>query len=303
MDWVEIVVKVPSDSAEAVMAVMGGYCYGGVVAEPALLHVIGSEEPVFATSQDDTLKGYVALDGSAEQARLLLRESIYAVCHPTTYEERTIREADWSGVWKRHSRIQRVGTRLVICPSWKKHLARPGDIVITIDPGMAFGTGDHWTTRSCLRALETHLPTRADRVVDIGAGSGILAIAAAKLGAAVVLASDTDPFAVQAATENCARNNVADVVQVRAGSIEQIESHGWAKGTIDLLVANLNSALHLQLGEEMLACVMPGGVMIASGIGAPAAPSVKAHYRGLGAALIASRNNGEWHTLVLRKTL
>ena len=303
MDWVEIVIKVPSQSTEVVMAVMGDYCYGGVVAEPALVHVAGSEEPVFADDEDDTVKGYVSLDGSAEQVRLLLRESICAVCQPTTYDEHTIREDDWSAAWKRHSRIQRVGMRLVVCPSWKKHLVRPGDIVITIDPGMAFGTGDHWTTRSCLRALETHLPTRADRVVDIGTGSGILAIAAAKLGAAAVLAADTDLFAVQAAAENCARNNVADIVQVKAGSVEQLESCGWSRGTVDLLVANLNSALHLQLGEEMLACVMPGGVMIASGIGAPAARSVKAHYRGLGAALIASRNNGEWHTLVLRKAL
>ncbi len=285
------------------MTVMGGYCYGGVVAEPALLHVIGSEEPVFATDEDDTVKGYVALDGSAEQACLLLHASIYAVCQPTTYEERTIREDDWSAAWKRHSRIQRVGKRLVVCPTWKNPRVRPGDIVIAIDPGMAFGTGDHWTTRSCLHALDTHLLASADRVVDIGTGSGILAIAAAKLGAAAVLAADTDPFAVQAAAENCARNNVADIVQVRAGSIEQVARYGWAKGTIDLLVANLNSALHLQFGEDMLACVMPGGVMIASGIGAPAARSVKEHYRGLGAALIASRNNGEWHTLALRKAL
>ena len=285
------------------MTLMGGYCYGGVVAEPALLHVAGSEEPVFATDQDDTVKGYVALDGSAEHVRLLLRESIYAVCQPTTYEERTIREDDWSAAWKRHSRIQRVGKRLVVCPTWKKHRARPGDIVITIDPGMAFGTGDHWTTRSCLHALDSHTPPRADRVVDMGTGSGILAIAAAKLGAAAVLAADTDQFAVEAATENCARNNVAGIVQVKAGSVEQLESHGWSRGTVDLLVANLNSALHMQLGEEMLASVMPGGAMIVSGIGAPAAPSVKAHYRGLGAALVASRNNGEWHTLVLRKAL
>lgn len=132
---------------------------------------------------------------------------------------RFIAETDWAESWKANYHVLRVGHRLVIRPTWRDYSSQPGDLVIALDPGMAFGSGLHPTTRLCLEALEDSLHPGAT-VLDVGTGSGILAIAAARLGGLRVLALDTDPLAVQVAGENVALNQVESVVRVEVGTVQ-----------------------------------------------------------------------------------
>ena len=138
---------------------------------------------------------------------------------PATVRTRWLREEDWAEAWKAFFPVLRVSRRLVICPAWRSYRARAGEAVIRLDPGMAFGTGQHPTTLMCLRALEETVRPGAD-VLDLGAGSGILALAAARLGAASVLALDTDPLAVRAARENVRLNGLEAIVRVEEGTLK-----------------------------------------------------------------------------------
>ncbi len=164
----------------------------------------------------------------------------------------------WRDSWKKHFGIQRHGRALVVKPSWTHYRLKRGEIVIDIDPGMAFGTGQHPTTAMCLRALEDHVRP-GSRVLDLGCGSGILAIAAAKLGAEQVLALDIDPNAVRAAQENASANGVADVIDVREGTVDV------ASGPFDLIVANISGLTLERLAVQLARPLRPGGWLIASG--------------------------------------
>jgi ribosomal protein L11 methyltransferase len=130
---------------------------------------------------------------------------------------KALEEEDWANAWKQHYTVQRIGTRTVIVPSWLEYAPQPNDIVLRLDPGMAFGTGLHPTTQLCVGFIEQHVAPGL-HVLDLGCGSGILAIAAARLGA-TVLALDTDPIAVTATRENVERNDVAGLVSVAEGSL------------------------------------------------------------------------------------
>src|SRR5262249_6287614 len=142
---------------------------------------------------------------------------------------------DWENAWKRHFFVRHVGKRLVIVPSWRRYRPKAGDVVLDLDPGMAFGTGVHPTTRLCLHLLERYLTPDA-RVLDLGTGSGILAIAAAKLGAARVTAVDLDATAARVAAENVARNEVEDVVDVAEGELAGVDR----AARFELILANIN---------------------------------------------------------------
>ena len=176
---------------------------------------------------------------------------------------RLVEEADWADAWKQHFPVLRVGRRLVIRPTWRRHRAADGDVVLALDPGMAFGTGLHPTTRLCLAALEglaDAAPSRGARVLDVGCGSGILAIAAVRLGAASALGVDTDPIAVEATTANARRNRIARRIRAREGSVPTGE------GPFDVVLANLIASLLVRLAPELRAELAPGGTLLASGI-------------------------------------
>ena len=298
MRWLELVLEVRPQDADAIAEVLAPYCYGGTVVEPALAGAPGSEEAVLSADRPTLIRCYLPVDQEIDAKRSKLLAAVQEASQHFTATERETAEEDWAEAWKRHFKARRIGSRIVIKPTWERYRARPGDIVVKLDPGMAFGTGDHPTTRACLRALEQYLRS-GDSVLDLGTGSGILAIAAAKLGAGAVLALDTDPLAVRAAQENCVLNQVTGTVTVQPGNLERTQQQGWKQA--DLLLANLNSQLHIELAPDIVGALSAEGVAVASGIGGPALRRVSAAYLRAGAQRISVRRHGEWRTLVFRK--
>ncbi|MEJ7653972.1 MAG: 50S ribosomal protein L11 methyltransferase [Chloroflexia bacterium] len=169
------------------------------------------------------------------------------------------REQEWTDTWKAYYRVLRVGERVVIKPSWLEHEPAADDLVIDLDPGLAFGTGLHPTTRLCLRAIEQEMrPGR--RALDLGSGSGILSVLLAKMGATEVVALDTDRVAVDATEATARRNGVERVIHAGWGSIEA------ADGEYDFVAANIVANVIIGLAAPIAAKLAPGGVLVVSGI-------------------------------------
>lgn len=201
-----------------------------------------------------------------------------------------VREEDWATAWKAYFKPIRVGRRLIVSPPWENPMAADRDTVVVIDPGMAFGTGNHATTQLCLAALEDYVQA-GDRVADIGTGSGILAIAGAKLGASEVYACDIEPQAVKIAERNAQENGVP------------LET-GTAMPTgeaFDLVVSNILANTIIELADDLAAITKPGGVLIASGIIEERENDVRLRLEEAGFASIETRRCEEWVALILRR--
>lgn len=259
MDWLEVSVQVDGETAEAVSEVFNRYSHGGAVIEET---ISDTDEAVGETF---TVKVYLPFeDGQAvgrqeiEQALWHLSQ-LYLISAPRL---RHLSEEDWAHTWKKHYQVLRVGQRIVVKPSWQTYTSRPDDVVVELDPGMAFGTGLHPSTRLCLVALEEHL-TPGMRVLDVGTGSGILAIAAARLGAGPVLALDIDPIAVEVARANVAANKVEHIVNVEPGSWPTLEP----RLAFDIVLVNILAETIVELlNEGLVHCLREAGLIVVSGI-------------------------------------
>jgi ribosomal protein L11 methyltransferase len=252
-------------------------------------------------AQPATLRAYLpALDGAA--AERAIADATEQLGHLQAFglrpigelEVRPVHEEDWAAAWKQHFPVMRVGRRLVIRPTWRRHRAGPDDVVLALDPGMAFGTGLHPTTRLCLAGIERW----ADQglldgrtAIDVGCGSGILAIAAAKLGASSVLGVDTDPVAVEATAANARRNGLARRIPARRGSLPT-DGGPW-----DLVLANLIASLLVTLAADLAAALRPGGRMLASGIFIDRADEVIAAFTDAGLRIVERTGEGDWVAL------
>lgn len=240
-----------------------------------------------------TVTGYVYGEEAVAKAEAALREFLGQLptwglsSGPGRITVRPVPEETWEEAWKTGFHPRRVGRRIWFRPSWATVEAKPGEVVIVIDPGLAFGTGEHETTQLCAEMLEEVIEG-GEHVVDVGTGSGILAILAARLGAGRVEAIDNDPQAVEAAWDNVNRNGVADVVQVREGYFL-----AGAEG-IDVLVANLNTALLEQLLPDVPAALAPGAQVIVSGVALANRLRVRNVLRKVGLALAEARIRGDW---------
>jgi ribosomal protein L11 methyltransferase len=203
----------------------------------------------------------------------------------------------WAEAWRAHFRPVPVGRRLLVCPPWEAPppLARDR-VLVLIEPGRAFGTGGHGSTRSCLELLERALDAaRVSHVLDAGCGSGVLAIAAARLGVARVDAIDVDPDAIAATAENARRNGVADRVRAALASIDT-----WA-GQAPLVLANLLAAAHVALAPTLATLVSPGGSLIAGGLLAAEVPAVAGVFAAAGCWLVEVAEHEGWASLLLRR--
>jgi ribosomal protein L11 methyltransferase len=210
-----------------------------------------------------------------------------------------VADQDWMQKWKEGFDAVEVGERLIIAPSWKLPEDSEDRVVIQIDPGMAFGTGTHETTRLCLEAIERHW--RGGSLLDVGTGTGILAIAAAKLepgsrpGSRLV-AIDVDPQAVEVARENTAINSVSDRIELYEGQPRNFAGQGFA-----VVVANLTAEVIIDLMSDLAACLAPEGLMILSGILSELADDVERALLASGFEVIERRDAGEWSALIARR--
>lgn len=295
--WLEIAVEVAGIDAEAVADAFRQHCPGGVAIEPASLpegddYVADGDSPAL-------VKGYLPPGAESQRVRRSLRTALrFAPLQtpPRWRRARSLHERDWRDSWKRYYRPLRIGGHLVIKPSWAKHEVRAGDTVIEIDPGMAFGTGQHPTTAMCLRALESRLRP-GDRVLDVGAGTGILAIAAARLGAERVLALDIDPQAVKSARENAAANGVAGAIEVREGTLPD----GIERESFDLIVANISSVTIERLAPAFAAALRDGGRLIASGFLDDTVAALRRSFGEAGLAVEKVEAEGVWRAMTAKR--
>jgi ribosomal protein L11 methyltransferase len=247
------------------------------------------------------VKTYIPVDEEAEEKRRLLEEAAWhlgRLRHVEPLQTRVIAEEDWASSWKRFFFPHRVGKRLVIVPSWRRQARQPDDLVIRLDPGMAFGTGLHPTTRMCLAFLE-ELVTPGDKVFDFGCGSAILSIAAARLGAARIEACDVDTIAVEVAQENARRNKVARKVHVRKGTVEPGQPVPGAP--FDVVAANISAFVLKNAAEGLFSAVKPGAPAILSGILEMGAADVQATYERGGWTHVETRSEGDWVAMVVRR--
>lgn len=279
--WRELSVALPDsagpDTVEALFSI-----FDEIGAPGSVLY---DDPPRVAAYLPDDRNG----DSAALQAQLRLAST------GLTLASRVIEETDWSEAWKAFFRPRRIGRRLVVCPSWEQTEAGPDDIVLDLDPGQAFGTGEHPTTQMCLELLEHHLRARDD-VLDIGVGSGILSIAALKLGADRVVCCDVDPVSVAVARENLQRNGCGDRADVVLA-----EGVGWCRALFDLTVSNIVSATLVRLAGDVVSHLKPGGLWILSGISRDNENSVHAACENAGFAPVERREDGEWVALVVRR--
>ncbi len=286
--------RVDGESAEAIAEVLQRFGHQGVSLEQDGIPPDTWDEDEVPPAETLILRAYFLDDDNFPGKRRELETALshmrlmYPMPKPC-YS--AVREDDWAEAWKAHYQPLRVGKHLLVRPRWVDVDLSQEDIEIALDPGMAFGTGTHPTTQLCLEALETMADPGLD-VLDLGCGSGILAIAAAKLGAGKVLALDIDPIAVRATRENAARNGVAQQIVAEQGSLESVLS---SARRFDMVMVNILARIILEMtGRRLAQIVRPGGVAIFSGIIDSQVNEVEGGLRRAGLRPIARRKKGDW---------
>ena len=300
--WIELSAEVDREAVEAVAEAFSRFAHGGVVIEYPTdpgPEIAWNEEPVIAADRPIVVRGYLPLGREGRRRQRLLEEAlwhlgqIWPIGGPTARE---VDEEDWANAWKDHFLVHRVGERLIIRPTWREFEPGPDDLVVVLDPGMAFGTGLHPSTRLCLLALEK-LVRPGDRVLDVGTGSGILAIAAARLGASLVRAVDLDGVAIEAAHANVAANDLREVVQVRHGDAADLPEHGC----FDIVVANIIARVIIESTPSLARQLRPGAHLIASGILQQRQSEVATALNAHGLTVVDTLTESDWCTLIATK--
>jgi len=302
--WAEITCVVPAAMAEDLADFLLELTGNGVSIENRMVDTFNIDD--LAAETIKSVKGYLPADDRLEES--FARIDAYLVASGAAVDGFShtpptvtiLQEEDWANSWKAHFKPTRIGSRLVIKPSWESFAPENGDIVLELDPGMAFGTGTHATTRLCLEALEQLIYTeqalvRGKGVLDVGCGSGVLGIAAALFGAARVVAIDIDPIAITVTAENAAINGVTEAVDVSTAPLAEVA------GEFSLVVANILAEELVKMGSLLTERVVAGGFLILSGILGEREEFVIAGFAALPLTLHDVTRQDEWCCIVFRK--
>lgn len=299
MKWLEISLTLSGELAEAVSDLLTRYTPNSVVLELPPQSENAPNQDLIA------VRAYLPADEELENLRFAIEEGLWHLSRISALPQaqyRFLEEADWGEAWKAHYRPIPIGKRLLIYPAWLPSPETDRSLLL-IDPGMAFGTGTHPTTQLCLLALEEVLkPGQA--VLDLGCGSGILSIAAARLGAARVLALDVDPLAVSHTQENILRNNLSDRIFPLLGSLELLLENVSDFGLpVDLILANiLAKTIEELLKDGLPRLVRPDGLMVLSGILADQTHSLTLACQSLGLEILQIKAQQDWRAILVKQT-
>lgn len=308
MRWAEIAIKTTHEATEIIAEIFHDLGASGVVIEdPELVNTYRNsgawdytDIPEAVNTEVVTVKAYLPVDAELDDKLRIFKERVDALAGHDIDKGSgdisccEIQDEDWTTSWKEFFHPTKVGDIIVIKPSWEEYNASPDDIVIELDPGMAFGTGTHHTTSMCVRLLE-EIITGGMEVFDVGTGSGILAITSAKLGAGKVTAVDFDPVAVRTAKENAAINGVSGCISVAQGDLLN-----GVLGKADVIIANIVADIIIRLLDDIEGKLKEDGTMLASGIIAERVADVTEAVIAHGLIVDKVVEEGGWAAMVIK---
>ena len=308
MNWLEVSLLVDGELAEAVADVLARFAPNGVVTESTSVKYV-DEENIGVTVGPISVRAYLEVNDQLEETRQKLEEALFYLgmiqsLPAPTYKN--IADQNWMEAWKEHYKPIPIGKRLMIVPAWMDS-PEPSRIPIKIDPGMAFGTGTHPTTQLCLELIEKAILENRNsnteyRVIDVGCGSGILSIAALKLGATSALGVDIDIESVRNSRENADKNDIGAEFIIGQGSVAEVKAGQFAFASAPLVVANILAPVIVRLFDAGLSDLAEsGGAVILSGILSEQAQKVIEAAQAKGLVLIERRQMGDWVALGCRK--
>ena len=314
MDWIRMTVRTTTEGAEAVSAMfMGLGIQGAVIEDKADIQLnqrpegqwdIIDEEIAKRMDDDVKVTVYVAGDARSQDTVAHARQELVRLSKmelgfdagKLTLEVDSIDDEDWAENWKSQYKPFRLGRHFVVKPTWEKFDAEKDDIIIEIDPGMAFGSGTHETTGMCVALVEEYVK-QGDHVIDVGTGTGILAIAAGKVGATDVLATDLDAMAVRVARENADLNGMQAIIRTREGDLLEAVDE-----VADVAVANIIADVIIMMAAPIRKHIRPGGIFICSGIARERQDEVIDALNEAGYQNLDIRNQGEWTAIASVRT-
>lgn len=307
--WIEVRVITKSEALEPISGIFYSLdCKGVAIEDPE--DILGREQGPLTWDFADinvlehkgkvaVVKAYFAEEDNIEDVLQYVNERLTELKEmgldlgEAKVEHEKMYEEDWANTWKQYYKPSKVGEKIVIKPIWEEYEAKDGELVVDLDPGMAFGTGTHETTRMCIQALERYVKEEST-VFDVGCGSGILAIAAAKLGAKLAVGVDLDPVAVESSIENVGYNNLKNIEILHGNLVEVID------GKADIVVANILAEIICILTDDVKRVLKDGGVFITSGIIHDRVDMVCEKLEDTGFEVIEKNRDGEWNCIVAK---
>lgn len=304
MRWLELTVQVHPEAVESVSELLQRYSPDGVVIEEPFELTEDGQDYRVLYGQPVKIHAYLPIDGKEEAARQQVAMGLWHLSSLGAHfvgelQTSMVNEEDWANAWKDYYHVTHIGQRLVIRPSWREYTPKEHEVVVTLDPGMAFGTGVHPTTRMCLEQVEQRVLSGM-RILDVGTGSAILALAAAKLGAQGVVAIDNSSVAAESAIANVAMNDLGDRIKVVLGVLDEVEAERMA-GQYNLVLANIIAQVIGSIAPQLAQVLAPQGLLVVSGIIEARRHDAEGPLLESGLELVEEVKIDDWLALVFKK--